>query len=513
MELRDYLRIMHKNWLLITLATLLGLALGAGVTLAATPQYKSTTQLYVSARTDDAGLGDMVTGTNFVRQILGSYVEVVGTALVLDPVIETLQLDMTAADLAKHVSANSPKDSVLLNVTVTGPDSNQNALIANAVGQSLKEVVNSELEPEGPTGVSPVKLTTTQTALPSASPVSPNPSRNLALGLLLGAALGFGLAVLRSVLDTRIHSLHDIEQVTDAPVIGGIIDDPDAAKDPLVVHSDRLSPRAESFRTLRTNLQFLNVGEDARIFVISSAGPGEGKSTTCANLAISLAEAGNKVALIEGDLRLPKVSEYLGLETAAGLTDVLIGNAELSDVLHRWGRGQMYVLPSGRIPPNPSELLGSKAMKGVLDALGESFDYVLIDAPPTLMVTDAVVLGKQSSGVLLVAASGRTTKQAFAAAVRTLGTAGTPFSGVIVTMMPAKGPDSYGYGYYKYGYGYGEEAALKAAEQAAADLTAFAGPSAQQTPAAQSGEAPTEEPELFGRRWPAVEPGQSGEGA
>lgn len=451
MELREYVRILHKNWILITVIALLGLGAGAGASALATPQYEARTQLYVSVRSDVGNTGDLVQGTNYARQIVGSYVDVISTGIVLDPVVEELQLDMTGAQLANSISASSPQNTVLINISATHSSPEQAALIANAVGESFKDVVQTELEPESVTGESSVNLTTTQQALTPQSPVSPNTTRNLALGLLLGLALGFGVAVLRSVLDTRIHSLRDIEQVTDKPLLGGIVDDPDAQKNPLIVHAQPNSGRSESFRALRTNLQFLKVGSTNRAFVITSASAGEGKSTTAANLAFSLAQTGARVALLEADLRQPMVAKYLGIEGGAGITDVLIGKAALNDVLQRWGRTQLYVLPAGRTPPNPSELLGSAEMEQLISTLNEHFDYVIIDAPPSLAVTDAAVLGGMTAGLLLVVASGRTTKQAFDGAMRTLETAGTNVLGIIVTMLATKGPDSYGYG----GYGYG----------------------------------------------------------
>ncbi len=296
-----------------------------------------------------------------------------------------------------------------------------------------------------------MKIETIQAATAPEAASSPNVPLNLALGALVGFAIGIGIAVLRSVLDTRIHSLHDISQITDKPLLGGIALDPDARTRPLIVHADPRNPRAESFRSLRTNLQFVNIERGPRSFVITSAGPGEGKSTTTANLAISLAETGASVALIDGDLRLPKVAEYLDIEGGVGLTDVLIGRAELAEVLQKWGRGRLYVLPSGRVPPNPSELLGSAAMETLLNQLTSQFDYVLIDAPPVLLVTDAAVVSKLTGGAILVAASGATKKQELAGAVRALEAIGSRLLGVIVTMLPTKGPDSYGYGNYTYG--------------------------------------------------------------
>jgi tyrosine-protein kinase len=451
-ELRDYVRILHKSWVSILAFLLLGLGIAAAYSMVVTPKYQAATKLYVSVQSGDgSGSGDLVQGTTFARQAVTSYVDVVNSAIVLDRVIEQVGLDETSAELGEQVEASSPLNTVLINITVSNSDPELAAEIANAVGTTFADVVVNDLEKPAGAAPSPVKIATIQPATVPTEAASPNVPLNLVLGALVGLAIGIGIAVLRSVLDTRIHSLHDISQITDKPLLGGIALDPDARTRPLIVHADPRNPRAESFRSLRTNLQFINVERGPRSFVISSAGPGEGKSTTTANLAISLAETGASVVLIDGDLRLPKVAEYLEIEGGVGLTDVLIGRAELVEVLQKWGRGRLYVLPSGRVPPNPSELLGSAAMETLLNQLTSQFDYVLIDAPPLLLVTDAAVVSKLTGGAILVAASGATKKQELAGAVRALESIGSRLLGVIVTMLPTKGPDSYGYGNYTYG--------------------------------------------------------------
>ncbi|AWB96155.1 chromosome partitioning protein [Agromyces badenianii] len=452
MELRDYVRILHKSWLLILACLLTGIGLAAVYSILVAPKYVATTELYVSVRAGDTAVtGDLVQGTTFARQAVTSYVDVVDSAIVLDRVIEDLELDTSTAALSGQIVASSPVNSVLIDITVTDHDPGLAAEIANSTGRNFADIVVNDLEkPEGG-GASLVKIETIQPATVPSAPSSPNVPLNLVLGALIGLAVGIGIAVLRSVLDTRIHSLHDIGQITDKPMLGGIALDPDAKKRPLIVHADPRNPRTESFRSLRTNLQFVNLDGGPRSFVIASAGPGEGKSTTTANLAISLAETGAKVALIDGDLRLPKIADYMGIEGGVGLTDVLIGRAELVDVLQKWSRNHLYVLPAGRIPPNPSELLGSAAMARVLETLTSQFDYVLIDSPPLLLVTDAAVVSKLTSGAILVAASGSTKKQELAGAVRALDAIGSRLLGIIVTMLPTKGPGSYGYGTYTYG--------------------------------------------------------------
>lgn len=452
MELSEYVRIARKNWILLLVLLLVGIAGGGGFAFLQQPKYVASTQLYVSVRTDEAATGDLVQGGTFARQMVTSYVDVIGKALVLDPVIEELNLDLTASELSEQISASAPANSVLVDIAVTDPDPEQAASIANAIAASFTEAVQGTLErPSNEEAASPVQINVTQPATAPESPASPNVRVLLVLGAILGLAAGVAIALLRTVLDSRIHTLHDIEGIAESPVLGGIAFDPDAPKRPLIVHADPRSPRAESFRSLRTNLQFLNVDAGPRIFVVSSSGPGEGKSTTTANLAIALAETGARVALIDGDLRLPRVADYMGIEGGVGLTDVLIGRLEVADALQKWGNNDLYILPSGRVPPNPSELLGSDAMDLVLRPLGEYFDYVLIDAPPLLLVTDAAVMGRKTAGVILAAASGKTKKQELTGAVRTLTTAGVKLLGLVVTMLPTKGPDSYGYGAYTYG--------------------------------------------------------------
>lgn len=450
MELRDYLRILHRNWILILAMTILGGAGAFGYSLLQTPSYEASSQLYVSVRSDSSGISELAQGTSFARQAVVSFVDVVDSAVVLDRVIDDLNLDTTAQKLAGSISASSPQNSVIITIRATAADADMAAAIANSVGSNFADVVVNRLEkPEGE-ATSLVRVETIAPALVPTSPSSPHTPLNVALGLIVGLAAGLGVAVLRSVMDTRIHSLHDIEAATEAPVLGGIALDPDAKKRPLIVHADPRNPRAESFRSLRTNLQFVDVDGSSRSFVVSSAGPGEGKSTTTANLAIALAETGARVVLVDGDLRLPRVADYMGVEGGVGLTDVLIGRAELVDVLQQWGTGKLFVLPSGRTPPNPSELLGSQAMQRTLEALSDAFDYVLVDAPPLLLVTDAAVISRFTSGVLMVAASGTTKKPQLTAAVEKLQAIGSRLFGVIVTMLPSKGPDSYGYGAYSY---------------------------------------------------------------
>lgn len=204
----------------------------------------------------------------------------------------------------------------------------------------------------------------------------------------------------------------------------------------------------------------MNVDHPPRIIVVSSPMPEDGKTTATANLAVAISESGKRVVLVDGDLRKPAVVDTFGLLPEVGLTDVLIGRAELADVLQPWGdTGNLLVLGAGAVPPNPSELLGSDLLHSILEELAKEA-IVIVDAPPLIAVTDATVLSNRTDGVLVVVSAGQTTAEGLEAATRNVQRANGGVLGVILNRVPLRGPDSpnYGYGYGHYGDGYGHDA-------------------------------------------------------
>jgi capsular exopolysaccharide synthesis family protein len=455
-ELRDYIRILRKSWVLILVLALVGVGAAATFSILQTPKYSATAKVFVSTQSSGT-TSELQQGASFTVQRVKTYSDLVTTSVVLLPVIASLDLGIPAGDLAQQVTASAPLDTSIIDITVIDTDPVRAADIANATSQSLTAVVQDFETSQATDSISPVKLTLAQEASVPSVPVSPNVPLNIALGGLVGLALGVGIAVLRETLETRIRNEHDVEQITDVAILGGIVFDPKAQQRPLIVHVDPRSPRAESFRTLRTNLQYLDVGRADRSFVITSSIESEGKSTTGANLAIALADTGARVLLVDADLRRPKIADYMGLEGVVGLTDVLIGRAELKDVIQPWGRNKLYVLPAGHVPPNPSELLGSARMEHYIAEFNKAFDVVIFDAPPLLPVTDAAILAKSVGGAIIIVAAGRTHKNQLKGAISALDNVGAPVSGLVLTMLPTKGPDAYGYGRYGYEYGYGDE--------------------------------------------------------
>lgn len=446
LDLRNYLRILRRNVFLVVASTLLGILVGGGASVFIKPTYTSETQLFVATQ-NSGSVTDLQQGNSFSQARVQSYVKTVSTPAVLQPAIDTLGLNTTAAELSKHVSATTDVNTVLISISVAHESPVQAAATAEAVAASLIRTVDT-LETPKTGGTSPVSLSVVTPAEAPSAPSAPNTKLNLLLGLVTGIAVGVGAAILRSALDSRIRGELDLRRVTDVPLLGGIAFDQDAVRKPLLTQVARQGPRGESFRQLRTNLQFANVSGRARTLLFTSSLPGEGKSTTATNLAIALAQAGQSVCLVDADLRRPMIDEYLGLERQAGLTTALIGAADVNDLLQPWGDDALYVLTSGQIPPNPSELLGSEEMKFLISHLESIFDIVVIDAPPLLPVTDAAVLSQHVGGVVLVVGAQKLKQQDLVKSFDALKMVDAMLLGIVLNQIPAKGPDAYSYGYY-----------------------------------------------------------------
>lgn len=448
LDLRDYLRVLRRNWILVVAMTLIGLMGGAALSVLIRPTYTSETQLFVAIQSSGT-VSELQQGNTFGQSRVQSYVKTVETPVVLQPAIESLGLQDTSAGLAQRVTATTDLNTVLINIAVTDKSPVQAAAIAQAVANSLISAVDT-LEKPKLGGSSPVSLSIIKPAVAPTSPSAPNTQLNLILGIMFGVASGLCMAVLRTAIDTRIRGEMDLRRVTDAPILGAIRFDQDAVKKPLLTQSTPQSPRAESFRQLRTNLQFANVSAKAKTVLVTSSLPGEGKSTTATNLAIALAQAGQSVCLVDADLRRPMVNEYLGLDRNAGLTTALVGAADVNDLLQPWGDDDLYVLTSGLVPPNPSELLGSEVMKDLIDRLEQAFDVLVIDAPPLLPVTDAAVLSQHVGGVVVVVGMQSVGRNDLERSLSALNLVGADLLGIVLNRLPVKGADAYSYSYKAY---------------------------------------------------------------
>ncbi|MFE4955945.1 polysaccharide biosynthesis tyrosine autokinase [Streptomyces sp. NPDC056653] len=458
MDLHGFLKALVRRWPTVVVCLVLAIGAALAATSFSTPVYEARTQLFVATRTGEDST-ELNQGQSFSQARVQSYAAIVTTRQVTRPVVKELRLRTTPEELASRITAVAPLNTVLIDITVRDTKPERAARIANAVAQRFSAAVErleapkrapgSERSRSSRTrdGASPVSLGVTQEAVAPTGPVSPRPLLNLAAGVLSGLLLGAGLVALRETLDTTLKTSEALGEFTALPGLGTIPFDRNAPRQPLV-SAEGHSKRAEAFRKLRTNLQFSQVDDRPRIIVVTSSVPGEGKTNTAVNLALSLAEAGVSTCLVDADLRRPCVAPAFGLVQDAGLTTVLIGQARVEDVMQKVG-GRLSVLASGAVPPNPTELLASARMEEVLRELADTYEVVILDTAPLLPVADTVGLASLAQGALLVVRAAKTSRDQVRTAAESLDCVGVRVLGTVFSMAPVPKGDRYGtYGSY-----------------------------------------------------------------
>jgi succinoglycan biosynthesis transport protein ExoP len=443
MELHDYLRIVRKRvWQVLT-AILVCTIGAAAMSVATAPVYQGTAKLLVLAKADPSGgISSAYEGALLSQQLVQSFAQILesrGTAdaaLLLDP------QPLTPSQLQSRISAEPVTETLLINLSVEDTSAARARRLTNSVARAfIKDV------PRLQSG-SAVRVSLVEPALTPAEPIRPRIKLNIALGLLLGIMLGVGLAFLREFLDRTIRSPEELAASTEAPVVGTI---PPfrAGKQPIPVAEQPRTAAAEAFRKLRTNFAFLGIDRDSLCCVVTSPSAGDGKSTVTANLAIALAQAGRRVAVVDADLRKPSLHNVFRLPQRIGTTTVLLDDASVHDAIQHDDPYRPAVLTSGLLPPNPSELLGSRRMEELLAELRAGYEVVLIDCAPLLPVTDPMVVSRFADGLLLVARAGATTKDQAQAAKSACEKVGAKIFGVVLNATSiTEGDQPTYYAYY-----------------------------------------------------------------
>ncbi|MET9021033.1 polysaccharide biosynthesis tyrosine autokinase [Actinopolymorpha sp. NPDC004070] len=443
MDLRDYFKVFGRRWRLVLACALVAVAAATLVTLASPLKYTSTVRLFVSTSQPD--LASAYQGGLFSEQRVASYADLVTGPELARRVVDRLGFERSPAALRKQISASVVPNTVILVIKVTDRSPQTAGRIAQALADEFTSFVK-QLESSSAKSGTPIKVTSLGPPITPRAPVSPQPIRNVAAGVAVGLLLGAGVAGVREALDSTLRKPEEVAELASAPVLGSFSYDTKVSKRLLTDYRSH-APRVEAFRVLRTNLQFINVDQRSKVFVVTSSLPGEGKTTTATNLAIALAQSGQRIVLVDGDLRRPGVADSLGLEAKVGLTSALIGRVALVDAIQDWGTDGLAVLASGPMPPDPTQLLQSRAMADVLNDLRRAFDIVLIDAPPLLPVADAAILSAQAEGALLVVRHGKTTRDQIRACVERLGSVHAHIAGSVLNMCPHRGPNGVSYSY------------------------------------------------------------------
>ncbi len=476
MGLRDYLRVLSRRKSTILVCALVFTVPALVVSLLTTPVYSAQAELLLQKRTSET-LFDPASGARVdpARQVRNEI-----RILASEPVRAAVRAQLGSAP---KVTARAVGATDIVSVSVRSTDPAKAASAANAYASSYieyrrKQAVDdvlagsqqvqgkiSELQRQIDTsaaGVQKDSLIASQAlfkqrldqlqvdgalqqggaqlvtpATQPTSPVRPQPVRTGVLALLVGLALGLVLAFVRELLADSVTDKDDFQRVAAGVPVLGLIPVVSAWRDKnmpyLVSMDDPTSPAAESYRTLRTSIQFIGLDQPMRTLQITSANPEEGKTTTLANLAVALARSGSSVVIVCCDLRRPRVHEFFGLSNDVGFTSVLLGKVPLAAAVQEVAdQARLSLLASGPLPPNPSELLSSRRTVEVLGSLQAEYDIVLIDAPPVLPVTDALVLSGRVDATLLVAVAGATTRKETARAVELLRQVDAPLVGAVL---------------------------------------------------------------------------------
>jgi polysaccharide biosynthesis transport protein len=284
------------------------------------------------------------------------------------------------------------------------------------------------------------------------SPVTPNTRNNLLLALFGGSTLAVGLAFFFEYMDNRIKSPEEMKQHLGLPFLGMVPALFDSGVDSPLINKGVPNNFSESFRAVRTNLLFSSADEGGRSIVVTSTAPGEGKTVVASNLAMALAQAGQRVLLIDADMRKPRVHLVFEMLQEPGLSNVLVGNAKSSEAIRTTTVPGLWVMPAGLLPPNPAELLGSKRFKDFMASLGGHFDWVMIDTPPVMAVTDSSVVAHLVNGVLFVVGAEMTNRHAAVRALEQLGHARAKFVGTVLNRVDLQHNSYYYSPYYRREY-------------------------------------------------------------
>lgn len=441
MDLPQYLRALRRFWWVVAIPLVVGLTFGVVSVKREVPNYRSSITFFV--RTGGT------TNTNFsadqfAQRRVSSYVELLTTDRLAKGIIKRANLDLTPEQVQHMIGATGDIDTVLLTATVTSESPELATKVADALSDEFVVMVD-QVENMGD---GPASVNLDLVSGPTLTVVPTRPVITVGLFGTLGLLIGLGLTLAFDMRDKSVQSDEEIIDLGGSPILAHIPFDPGADDAPLAINDEQKVLQIEAFRKLRTNLQFIDAGHPVQVLVVTSSVAGEGKSSACANLGLAMMAAGRRVLVIEADLRRPMLSNYFGLERSVGLSDAIAGRVEVEDVIQPWGRQGLHVLPSGHIPPNPSELLDSDAMVSLLIKLRDQYDNIIIDTPPLLPVTDAAIVAARSDGVAVIVRHGQTTRSQLTMSLRALASVGARMLGTVVTMVPVgRGSDYAAYDY------------------------------------------------------------------
>ncbi len=380
-----------------------------------------------------------------VRRIIG------GIQASYEAAVKSDQLLQASVDRQKQLTLKTNEDSIQYNILKREVDINRE-LYAGLL-QRMKETAVTA-------GLDSTNIQVTDRAKVPLSPDRPKKAFNILLGIVLGLGVGVGLAFFSEYLDNTVNTLEEVEHAFGIPLLGlvpglssverrkrlhGATSRNGKSAFELIMHQDQASLISEAVRNIRTSLLFSLPESPPKLLLVTSPEPGDGKTSVSINLAIALSQLGGDILLIDADMRYPDCHRLLGQERAPGLSNFLVGDAQLAATVKPTAIPRLCLMPAGQFPLNPAELLGSDRMKAALDLLSQQFKHVVIDAPPVLGFTDSVLLSTMADGVVLIVRAAKTSREAAQRTIKTLDAVSAKILGVVLNNVDIRGN---GYSYY-----------------------------------------------------------------
>lgn len=507
MTIEDFLRLLLRNLLLLVAGLVLGAAAGYGLSFTQSTTYSASALGYVSASAQSDENGDPIQQASgnmqFQYSKAQSYLPLFNTRAVGQRIVDELGLEASPDEVAGSLQTTLDPNAPIITVEAVAPTAEEASAIANAAVEATAAEARSLESGGNENAAVGVQLTNYQNAVVPSAPVSPDREKFLIVGAAFGLLVALGLAWLRDRNDSRLRTADDVTDVVGLPTLGALPDAKELSRNKKGMLPEPTSfPTREALRKLRTNLRYIDVDNPPRSIVVTSSAPGEGKSTVAANLARVMARAGQPTLLIDADLRRPMIAQQFSVDGEVGLSQLLAASVSLEDVAEPTAVPLLTLLPAGQIPPNPSELLGSRRMQELIEELSRQY-FVIIDAPPVLAVTDAQLLTRHADGAILVAVPGQTRTAAMQKAVEAIRAVNGTVYGAVLNRAStgrlnrlAYGDAVYGYSAYgKYGYGalggYDGSVVVPDAEEVDVEQAggpAEPGPAGTSAPAGKSGQ-------------------------
>lgn len=477
-----FVRTVRRRWYFLVIGVVVGALVGVGVSVLQPRVYAAdATGIVTTDNNNSSGLAS--TTDTLAKSKATQYKSLAASRGVAEDAIRSTGFDLTPQQALGMVSVAVPLDTAQIQVTVRSQDPDSARELADAWIKSLstnvervetggntaapKDSSDSEEseESQADPANSVLKFIEYVQAETPTSPISPNVKLNAALGALVLLVVVLLLLLLQAFRDRSIRSVEILREVMGNSPLLGTVPLSDSLSESRLIPPESLGAQAhrrdfgvvESFKEIRTNLQFMNPDRPPRRFVVTSCLPEDGKSTVADNLAIALAQGGDPVYLVDADLRRPTVAKRFGLITDVGLTDVIIGRADMDDVIqevHTYPN--LFVLAAGHTPPNPSEILASERFSTMIDRLAEK-GTVIMDAPPLLPVSDSAIIATKFDGALVVVEAGGTTRDQLGKSLQNLEQINAQLLGTVLNKVPTRGSEAGYYSYYGKNYYYEAE--------------------------------------------------------